>query len=234
LNRIELQQAFRDAGVSDDLYALPGIRDVPKWSESHYILENRSDGFIVAIFERGTEIVGPRFRDEDAACRWLYGELVFESPKPRILTRSEEEQVKKSTGAIVREVVELLQHAGRTANVYTIPYMFDKGLVVDQFGEESGTYLYPDGTPYEQRSLPPSVLSGGDYRFPHNYHRYEIVRQFRVKAGITAPAFEQPGGGIQFKAEPEYFSERPALLSITWLLRNGYLRRVDSGGVGDG
>jgi hypothetical protein len=30
------------------------------------------------------------------------------------------------------------------------------------------------------------------------YHRYKVVKKFEVEAGEIAPAFEQPGGGIQY------------------------------------
>jgi hypothetical protein len=53
-----------------------------------------------------------------------------------------------------------------------------------------------------------------------------VSRSFRVRAGLVAPAFEQPGGGVQFKVEATLLPEAPSLLSILWLLRNGYLRRV--------
>jgi Tuberculosis necrotizing toxin len=229
LNRTEVQDALRKAGVPDDLYALPGVRDARTESESHYLLERRPGGFVVAIFERGNERFGRRFFAEDEACRWLCEQLVFDEPRPRELTADEEKQARARTETMVSDVTALVRHAEQVANAATTPYMLNAGSTVDQFGQESGTYLYPDGTPYERRSLPPSVLATSDPRFPNNYHRYEVVQPFRARAGVTAPAFGQPGGGIQFRVEPGFFTEAPALLSIRWLLRTGYLRRIASG-----
>lgn len=228
MNRAELQEALRRAGVPDDLYALPGIRKAERGLESYYLLEDRSGAFIVAIFERGQEHRGPAFDSEAEACQWLYDEIVFDAPPPHALAPDEEQRAKERAEVTIRDVTALVRHAEQVANATTIPYMLGEGLTVDQFGQESGTYLCPNGTPFEQRSLPPSVLSSRESKFPHNYHRYEIIRRFRVRAGVSAPAFGQPGGGIQFKAESGFFAENPRLLSIMWLLRNGYLRRIAS------
>jgi hypothetical protein len=228
LNRSELQDALRKAGIPDDLYALPGLRAAKRALESHYLVESRPGGFVVAIFERGGERFGRRFFAEDEACRWLYDQLVYEEPPPRELTADEEKQARARTETMLGNVTALVRHAEQVANAGTTPYMLDAGLMVDQFGQESGTYLYPDGTPFERRSLPPSVLATSDPRFPNNYHRYEVIQPFRVRAGVSAPAFEQPGGGVQFRVEPGFFTEAPSLLSIKWLLHTGYLHRITS------
>ncbi|GLY92147.1 TNT domain-containing protein [Actinoallomurus iriomotensis] len=228
MNRAELQDALRTAQVPDDLYALPGLRDAHPALESYYRLDGHAGGFVVSIFERGGVRPGPRFATEDEACQWLYGELVFQEPRPRTLADGEEQEARERVQATLANVTALVRHAARAANATTTPYMLDTGLVVDQFGQESGTYLYPDGMPFPQRSLPPSVLATSDPRFPNNYHRYQVAQPFRVRAGIVAPAFEQPGGGVQFRAEPGLLAETPALLSIKWLLRSGHLQRMTS------
>jgi hypothetical protein len=221
-----LQEALRRAGVSDYLYALPGLRDPERGLESYYFLDDRSGRVVAGAFERGRERIGARFDSEDEACRWLHDELVLAADGPRKLTADEEERAKRNADRLVQEVTALVRRAGQAVQASTTVYQLDRGLIVDQFGQESGTYLYPDGTPFQQRSLPPSLLSTTDPSFPNNYHRYEIMRPFRARAGPVAPAFEQPGGGIQFKVEPEFFAERPPLLTVRWLLRAGYLRRV--------
>ncbi|MBZ5739798.1 TNT domain-containing protein [Nocardioides mangrovi] len=78
--------------------------------------------------------------------------------------------------------------------------------VVDVFGPETGHHLYALGTPYPQRSQPPSDL--GDY------HRYRVVRTIPdAMEGVAAPWFEQPGGGAMV------VTERP----IRWYVDQGYL-----------
>jgi hypothetical protein len=226
MDRVELQESLRLAGVPDSLYALPGIREPAPALESYFFLGARTGGYVIGIFERGTERIGYRSWAEDEACRRFYDELVFTPPARPELTADEERAAGERTREIVKEVTATARGAMPRLGTSSMPYLLGEGALVDQFGQESGTYLYPDGTPLPERSLPPSVLTTTDPKFPNNYHRYEVARPFRVRAGLVAPAFEQPGGGVQFKAEPTFLPEAPALLSILWLLRTGYLRRV--------
>jgi hypothetical protein len=227
VRRPELDEALRKAGVPAHLYALPPLRDPERGLESYFFVVEQSGGFQVGIHERGKNRIGYRTESERQACQHLYDELVFETPPPRRLSADERKQARERS----REVTELVGPAARlamqTAGAAVVPHMLEPGLIVDQFGQESGTYLYPLGTPFDQRSLPPSVLNTTDPRFPYGYHRYEVVRPFRVRAGIVTRAFGQPGGGIQFKVEPTFLPEQPALLSILWLLRRGFLRRIE-------
>jgi hypothetical protein len=97
------------------------------------------------------------------------------------------------------------------------------GRRIDQFGSELGTVAHPAGTPYAQRSLPPSNLdtpldqNGKPGNYPFNYHLYEIQKRITVLAGPIAPWFEQPGMGLQFK-----FSQ-----TISNCIKEGYLKRVN-------
>jgi hypothetical protein len=226
LNRHELQEALRRAGVPDSLYALPGIRAAEPGLESYFFVRGPEGGYVIGVFERGAERIGYRSWVEDEVCRRFQDELVFPVPARPPLSPAEEDAVKHRTEAIVKDVSATARGAMARVQTSSMPYPLTEGTVVDQFGQESGTYLYPDGTPFQRRSLPPSLLNTTDPAFPHNYHRYEVSRSFRVRAGLVAPAFEQPGGGVQFKAEATLLPEAPPLLSILWLLRSGYLRRV--------
>jgi len=81
------------------------------------------------------------------------------------------------------------------------------GTMVDRFGHPRGRFLAPAEASYMGRSVPYDRL-----KMP--YHRYTVVRPLRVAAGMSAPWFDQPGGGIQYK------TDRP----IQALLDQGYLR----------
>jgi hypothetical protein len=79
--------------------------------------------------------------------------------------------------------------------------------------EETGHYLSPvDPVPsYAQRGLPPSNLNDG-------YKVYQWIKPWDAGAGTitaskVAPAFEQPGGGIQ------YYTTR----NVTELLKDRYI-----------
>jgi hypothetical protein len=235
VNRRLLQDGLRRAGVPDALYVLPGVQQARLGAESYYFLAQRSGQFVVGVYERGEERIGPRFPSEDQACRAMYDELASPAgpaagtggeTRPEKLDPATERQARQRTLATAAQIRDQVRAARGSARTATVEYSLQPGLIVDQFGQESGSYLYPVGTAFKRRSLPPSVLGTTDRRFPYNYHRYQVVKAFRVRAGVAAPAFGQPGGGVQFKVEPDLFAEHPGLLTIRWLLRGGYLKRV--------
>ena len=65
------------------------------------------------------------------------------------------------------------------------------GTIIDRYGGETGRFFSPAGTSFEARALPAG--SG-----PLN--TYEVLKPLDVQAGIVAPAFGQPGLGIQYMA----------------------------------
>jgi Tuberculosis necrotizing toxin len=215
-----LTNALRKAGVPNGLYVLPGTRAKPGL-ESYYFVAERSGEFVDGVYERGDERIGARFAGEDQAYRWLYDELVFTDPPPATPAPDDERRDRQLAAEVTGELRQALR-----ANVSSTEYSPRQGLVVDLFGQESGTRLFPEGTPFKQRSLPPSVLTTTDRRYPFNYHRYRIAKPFRVRAGIVPPAFGQPGGGIQLVLDAGFFTERPPLPTVRWLVRNGYLDRL--------
>jgi hypothetical protein len=71
------------------------------------------------------------------------------------------------------------------------------GDVWDRFGETTGKYLSPKGIPYAARGLPPANLTQG-------YHVYKWIKAWDpalgdIEQSTVAPAFGQPGYGIQFR-----------------------------------
>jgi hypothetical protein len=84
------------------------------------------------------------------------------------------------------------------------------GTVIDRYGESHGSFLSPDGTPYPQRGLPADNLA-------KNYHRYQVLQPLPAKAGVIAPAFGEPGLGLQYRLDK----------SVQWYIDNGYLREIN-------
>jgi hypothetical protein len=83
------------------------------------------------------------------------------------------------------------------------------GTRIDRYGSPNGAYLAPAGTAYEARAVPYEKAK-------MEYHRYQVVRRFAVKAGAIAPWFDQRGGGVQYQtAKP-----------VRQLIDEGYLRQV--------
>ena len=77
--------------------------------------------------------------------------------------------------------------AGETTEVVLKP-----GTRLDRYGQDTGQFVSPEGTPLEMRSLPP----GAEKR---PYHIYEVVKEFKATSGEIAEWFGQPGKGIQYE-----------------------------------
>ena len=83
-------------------------------------------------------------------------------------------------------------HTDGFLNGYCQPFTFEEGDVFDRYGSRSGRFVAPLGTPYPARSLPPGTHLS-------TYEKYIVKKPFDAYVGITAPWFNQPGGGIQYK-----------------------------------
>lgn len=85
-----------------------------------------------------------------------------------------------------------------------------EGMIIDRYGgPEDAYYVSPSGTSFESRSLPPSV------KYVRN-NAYKVVKPIEVERSIVAPAFRQPGGGIQYKS----------MITIDELIRFKYLEVI--------
>ncbi|MFI1397534.1 TNT domain-containing protein [Streptomyces sp. NPDC020681] len=83
-------------------------------------------------------------------------------------------------------------------NVIAAEITLKPGQLLDRFGNEFGRYLAPAGAKYGERSIPPSGLNTQDPRYPYDYHLYRVKEEIVVCTGPVAPAFEQPGLGVQY------------------------------------
>jgi hypothetical protein len=98
-----------------------------------------------------------------------------------------------------------------TSNTTTI----EVGNTLDRYGSRNGEYMSPVDTPLEQRALPP-----GKQADP--YEQYAMLKPFTVVEEKIAPAFSQPGGGVQMRAKIPEIQNRFA--TIDDLIRYGYLK----------
>jgi len=99
------------------------------------------------------------------------------------------------------------------------------GQWIDRYGSVYGSFLAPAGTPYFERSIPPSSLDSTPAA-GCNYHKYQVLKPFTVDAGPIAAWFAQPGGGLQYQLDAGLVSGAPTQLNVLWLLDNGYLKDV--------
>ncbi|MFC6341384.1 TNT domain-containing protein [Nocardioides hankookensis] len=106
-----------------------------------------------------------------------------------------------------RTAAELLARS-RARNERPAPAELQPGDLLDCVGPETGHHLYALGTPFSQRSQPPSDVGAARFAF-------QLARPFppEVQEGIAAPWFGQPGGGAMVVLD------RP----IRWYVDQGYL-----------
>ena len=68
-----------------------------------------------------------------------------------------------------------------------------KGTVISRYGRNTGAFASPVGTSMEARSLDKKT------REKDNLHTFELKKDVICYKGITAPWFNQKGGGIQYR-----------------------------------
>jgi predicted ribonuclease toxin of YeeF-YezG toxin-antitoxin module len=65
------------------------------------------------------------------------------------------------------------------------------GIRIDRHGIDTGSFVSPEGTPYEKRAAAP----GTDTK---PYSVFEVIEPIGVQAGKISPWFDEPGGGVQY------------------------------------
>ncbi|WP_433325760.1 TNT domain-containing protein [Spirillospora sp. CA-294931] len=218
-----LRDALTRAGVPAPLYVLPGQpRPGPAKASSYYVIARNKDQFTAGLVEFQQGRIAAEFPSEDEASRWLYGELVVRETPPHVLTPQAEQQAIKDGAALAQDARSKIAGAGGGS----VTYPLAQGKLVDQFGQESGSMLFPFGLPFAQRGLPRSARATTIPGIPGGYLRYRVVKQFNVTASISAPGPDSPGGGTRFTVNAGFFPRPPVLPTVRWLVRNGYLERV--------
>ncbi len=95
------------------------------------------------------------------------------------------------------------------------------GTVLSRFGNPTGAYLAPEGTPFAELSLPPhSALN------PYNEYFVKdptlLPPGYHIEQSQVAPWFHQPGGGTQYRVIGPNGKDAP----VDALLDSGYLGDV--------
>ncbi|RCV48336.1 TNT domain-containing protein [Marinitenerispora sediminis] len=223
-----LREELDRAGVPSDLYVLPDEPRPPAGSvASYYLVTDDGDRLSVGIIEFEQGRTGAEFVTVDEAARWLYQQLVTTESVPERLGAEEERTAAEQNAELVTEAGERI--SGGAGGSYQ--HAFEPGQVVDAFGPESGSLLFPDGTPFAERGLPEYVRTApesADAGVPgaEAYHRYRVIYPFRATASFSPPTAGSPGGALRFRVTANGFSQPPELPSIRWLLSNGYLERI--------
>ncbi|WP_307802114.1 TNT domain-containing protein [Actinomadura violacea] len=218
-----LRRELTKAGVPRSLYVLPGEPRPPVTRvSSYYVLSRAQDGFSGGVVEFEQGRIGAELPTEDEACRWLYGELVIRQTAPASIAPQAEAQALQDGRRLAETAHQKINAAGMGATNYLLP----QGTLVDAFGQESGSVLSPYGTPFAERGLPASARLTVDPSAPLGYRRYRVVKPLPVSASVSGPSAGGAGGGVRFTVTAGLFPRPPALPTVRWLLRNGYLERL--------
>jgi len=160
----------------------------------------------------GQELVGYQ--------RWGRSSVGVPLTKDQFLAKYWDPQARGSQGGWIYPPADGFVIVGGRQEEY--PVTLPDGDLIDRYGAASGSYLSPFGTPYADRSIPPSSLDSVDAHGASlgncNYHEYEVLKPFAVEAGPIAPGFGQPGYGIQYLPDGH--------VSVQWLLDHHYLSDV--------
>ncbi len=208
-----LAALLTEANVSRRDVILPGAVDpLPRMGALIVELEDRAAR--LESFDAGRTRTLGRFAEPGA----LVAEVVKRAVDPLPASLDWPESRVPEADAVMQDVAaQVIQTlaprpGGRASFDLTL------GGIVDKFGSSNGFLLYPGGTPFAERSLPPSEV---DASFPDlGLVRYGIAApNISVVAELVPPAFGQPGGGVLLSlAQPE--------LTIRDLLLDGSLRRL--------
>ena len=93
----------------------------------------------------------------------------------------------------------------------SVPKTLQPGTMIDRYGNKTGTYLSPAGTPFAQRSLSSTLQKAP-------LTRYRVIKPLSVLSGKAATWYDKGnGGGTQYKST----------MSVEKLLREKFIEKVD-------
>ncbi|UXY31644.1 hypothetical protein [Streptomyces sp. HUAS TT20] len=75
MDRAELVERLREAGVPEAFYEIAGVPAPPARPDAHYFLRRTADAWTVGLSERSQDSVVRRFATETDACAYLYDTL---------------------------------------------------------------------------------------------------------------------------------------------------------------
>lgn len=211
MNTRQLLAELEKMGVNEHIYHVPGKVSEGYLADEGIYLQRSGLRWVIGEWNRGVEKQLATFVSEDKACRYVLDALTpHTKPGPVVRMTAEESEAAwarsqermaeleaEGTEQKARYDAEQALRLGKATGETVEYYMARKGEVWDGFGSpKAAKHFSPDGTPYQERSLPPGYLGDG-------YHRYWWVRAFEsavgaVEMSVVAPAFGQPGGGLQF------------------------------------
>ena len=158
---------------------------------------------------------------EYGACPWPQG--MVDGSDLIVFNHGDVAQVHANGFVDVRETIwqrpldELRREAGIGSDGLAPKPRFGAGIL-DRYGGEHGGFLFPEGTSYAERSMPP----GTDLR---NYHLYQVTakgsREMRLTQSTVRAWFDQPGGGTQY-----YIPQGDVEMEIKTMIDQGWIEKI--------
>lgn len=201
-----LRQELARRSVHPRAVILPG--DDGPAMEGALRLTADADGWLLETVDYGRAFPLGSADDEDGAATVLLAYLDRPIPPETTLPEAEIE------AAVQRATPHLADLQGRAANG-SLLIELPSGVALDRIGTLDGTMLFPYGTAYEARSLPPiGVLPEGSER-----HAFLTRSTVLVRVEIAQPWFGQRGGGLRCTLAQDF-------VGIRDLVVDGTLERV--------
>lgn len=201
--RGELQRG----GIAEGAVVLPS-EDQLGW-EGALVVSRAADGnWTIATVDYGQARPLVRRTKAEEIASALYQYVLSPLPAPQALTAGEREDL---LSARTRDLSDL---AGRVRESGDLLIDVPAGVLLDRIGALDGFRLYPNGTSFEARSLPPTALN-------QPLHTVVTAADVRMRVGNTPAWFGRSGGGLRFEIENR-------VVGVRDLLRDGHLRLVVS------
>ncbi|WP_345800707.1 TNT domain-containing protein [Microbacterium sp. AZCO] len=198
-----VRATLRTQGVPDPAVHLPVDTDIP-WEGALHVAEAQQRGWTISTVDYGRARLLLRRTTADEVVKALYAYLLTPLPAPSAMPDAERERL------LTWAAPHVLDLASRASTPLTID--LPAGLLVDRVGALDGYLLYPTGTSFETRSLPPTVLG-------QPLHSFVTTAAIRVEAVVTPPWFGRAGGGLRL-------SVSEAGVGVRDLVREGQLAQL--------
>jgi hypothetical protein len=188
----ELREALDRAGVPRGAVLLPG-EDPRQSFEGHLeVVRYSPSHFTLRVTDYGQHHLLGEYRSERQACLGLWQYLIAPMPRPVQVTHAELTARAQGAQRAYADLHARLVNVGLGGLITNLAV----GVPYDRYGGIDGLYFFGWGTPWEQRSLPPTAMQPGAQLVT-----FVALRPVEVQAEIVPPWFGQPGGGIRFHVE---------------------------------
>lgn len=181
-----LRQHLDARGLTPAMVVLPGDAPAPPLEGAlHLDPAEAGEGFVLSTVDYGRKTLLRTAPDEASAAQVLLAYLDQPLPPVAKFARADVDQAVNAASPHIADLVDRAQHE-------SLLIQLPVGLLLDRIGVLDGVQLFPYGTRFEARSLPPTALGQGAER-----HALLTRANVLVRVEVAQPWFGQPGGGLR-------------------------------------